>query len=197
MLIVFDLMGTLLTDPYQQAHEAASGRTFAQFDRDRPPGVYHRLERGEIPEEAYWRSLREAGIAFNVELFHRVRREGYGWLPGMRELVVECAAAHRTVVGSNYPDWIAEVGRDFLADLGVEVFASHQFGVRKPEAAFFELLCERTGSSLRELVLIDDKQRNVEAVTALGGLGIHFVSARNTTERLRANGLLVTGMAER
>lgn len=190
MLIVFDLMDTLLTDPYLAAHEAASGLTFEQFEVSRPDGVYHRLERGEIGEQEYWDSLRRAGIDFDVELFHRVRRAGYRWLDGMRELTAECAAAHRTVVGSNYSDWIDELARDYLAELRVEVFASYQFGVRKPDPRFFELLCARTGTRLPDLVLIDDKPENIDAVVAVGGAGIVFRSARDTRERLRELGAL-------
>ncbi|MEU8927111.1 HAD-IA family hydrolase [Kitasatospora sp. NPDC048545] len=184
MLIVFDLMDTLLTDPYRQAHEAASGLGFAEFDSLRPPGAYHRLERGEISEGEYWRSIRESGIAFDVDVFHTVRRQGYRWLPGMRELVADCAAVYRTVVGSNYPDWITEIGRDFLTGLGVDVYASYRFGVRKPSADFFLMLCEQSGVTPEELVLVDDKPGNTAAVLALGGRGITFTSAPQARELL-------------
>ena len=190
MLIVFDLMDTLLVDPYLLAHEAASGLTFEHFERLRPHGVYHRLERGEIAEEEYWSSLRRSGIDFDVELFHKVRRAGYRWLDGMRELAAECAASHRTVVASNYPHWIEQVHWDFLAALEIEAFASCQFGVRKPARRFFALLCERTGAAPHELVLIDDKPQNADAVTALGGTGILFVSPQDARERLRSAGAL-------
>ncbi|MCF3165799.1 HAD-IA family hydrolase [Streptomyces violaceoruber] len=196
MIIVFDLMETLLTDPYLEAHEKATGISFAEFERLRPAGLYHAVERGEVPESAYWEGLREAGIACDPAVFHDVRRSGYRWLDGMRELAAECAATRRTVIGSNYPDWIEEVGREFLHDLDIEIFASYQFGVRKPSDAFFQHICERVGAAPHELVLIDDKAENTAAVTRLGGIGITYVSADETRRRLRSAGVLPDGLQE-
>ncbi|MEI7033328.1 hypothetical protein [Streptomyces pratensis] len=190
VIIVFDLMETLLTDPYLDAHEKATGMSFADFERLRPAGLYHAMERGEVPESAYWAGLREAGVDCDTALFHQVRRDGYRWLDGMRDLATECAAVRRTVIGSNYPDWIEEVGREFLHDLDIEIFASYRFGVRKPSEAFFRQLCDRVGAAPHELVLIDDKAENTAAVTRLGGLGITFVSADDTRRRLRRAGVL-------
>lgn len=190
MIIVFDLMDTLLTDPYLDAHEKATGMAFAEFERFRPPGLYHAMERGEVPETAYWEGLRKAGVDCDTALFHQVRRDGYRWLDGMEDLAAECAAARRTVIGSNYPDWIVEVGRDFLLGLDIEIFASYQFGVRKPSEAFFERLCDRVGATPGELVLVDDKAENTATVARLGGVGITFVSARETRRQLIRAGAL-------
>lgn len=192
MLIVFDLMDTLLTDPFLRAHEAACGRTFAEFEALRPDGVYHRLEQGEIAEADYWRSLVDSGLDWDTDEFHRVRRAGYAWIAGMRALVSDCAAGNRVVIGSNYPDWIEEVARDHLGGLDLQVFASYQVGVRKPSARFFELLSDKAGARMRNLVLVDDKRVNIDAVAALGGVGVHFTSAARTREALRRAG--VTGV---
>lgn len=190
MIIVFDLMDTLLSDPYLAAHEKASGMTFAEFETLRPPGTYHRLERGEISEDVYWDALRAAGIPFDHALFHRTRREGYRWLPGMEELVGECGAVHRTVIGSNYPDWIEEIGREHLARLDLEIFASYQLGARKPAEQFFRWICDATGAQPDELVLIDDKSENTDAVNRFGGIGITHVSAERTRQQLCETGVL-------
>jgi HAD superfamily hydrolase (TIGR01509 family) len=190
VLIAFDLMDTLLSDPYRSAHEQATGLTYEEFEKRRPEGFYHRMERGEIEEETYWSALREAGVAFDAEAFHRTRRAGYAWLEGMRELLAECAAAHRTVIASNYPDWIEEIARDLVPDPKPEIFASCRLGVRKPSERFFHLLCEKTGVTPQELVLIDDQQANTDAVERLGGLGIPFESAKATRARLIERGVL-------
>ncbi|WP_328318230.1 HAD-IA family hydrolase [Streptomyces sp. NBC_00388] len=190
MIIAFDLMDTLLSDPYRSAHEQAFGITYEEFEQRRPPGLYHRLERGEMEEGAYWDALRDAGLSFDTSVFHRTRRSGYAWLEGMRELVAECAGAHRTVIASNYPSWIEEIGRDLLRGTGLEIFASYRLGVRKPSERFFHLLCERTGVGPADLVLIDDTRANTDAVAELGGLGIPFESAAATRRHLRASGVL-------
>ncbi|WNF28103.1 hypothetical protein RI138_15400 [Streptomyces sp. C11-1] len=190
MIIAFDLMDTLLSDPYRSAYEQAFGITYEEFERVRPQGAYHQLECGELAEEDYWAAMRDAGLSFDTDVFHRTRRSGYAWLKGMRELVAECAREHRTVVASNYPRWIEEIERDMLAGTGLEVYASYRFGVRKPSERFFRLLGEETGTGPHDLVLIDDMRANTDTVTALGGIGIPFASAHATRQQLLAHGLL-------
>ncbi|MFJ9625255.1 hypothetical protein [Streptomyces sp. NPDC101181] len=190
MIIAFDLMDTLLRDPYREAHEKAFGISFDEFARRRPEGLYHALERGELTEEAYWSALRDAGLTFDVEVFHRTRKEHYAWLNGMRELVTECGRAHRIVVASNYPVWLEEIGTDLLGGTGLEIYGSYRFGARKPSERFFRLLCEETDVALRDLVLIDDVRANTDAVAALGGIGIPFASAHAARQQLCRHGLL-------
>lgn len=42
------------------------------------------------------------------------------------------------------------------------------YGTKKPEAAFFDAVCARTGFAPRDLLLIDDSPRNVEGARAAG-----------------------------
>jgi HAD superfamily hydrolase (TIGR01509 family) len=188
MLVAFDLMDTLVTDPYRAAHEAATGMTFEAFERVRPDGVYHALERGDIGEDEYWRRLADCGITVSSETFHDVRRGGYRWLPGMRDLVRDCARSHRVVVASNYPDWIEDVRRDLLDD--IECYASYHCGVRKPEPEFFTCLCAAYDVPVTELVLVDDKPENCAAVDALGGTGVVFTGEAAARAALRRAGVL-------
>lgn len=64
-------------------------------------------------------------------------------------------------------------------DLFKETFASGEVGLRKPDAAFYDLVLQRVGLSARDVFFVDDKRENVEAAQALG---IH--------------GLVYTGMAD-
>jgi HAD superfamily hydrolase (TIGR01509 family) len=190
MIVVFDLMGTLLHDPFEIAYAQAAGCTFEEFQSVRPLEVYHRFERGEISEDEYWHSLRVRGIDLDVRKFHLLRRGGYRWLDGMRSLLRDCAKAHRTVIGSNYPVWIADVAHLFSDTPPLDVFASCDMAVRKPDPQFFRLIARMTGQSPRSLVLIDDKRENVEALRAMGGLGIHHTSPVRTRQVLAAHAVL-------
>jgi HAD superfamily hydrolase (TIGR01509 family) len=190
MIVVFDLMQTLVTDPYRAAHEAATGLSWAEFEARRPDGVYHSLERGEIAESEYWQALRDAGIVVDVERFHRTRRAGYRWLPGMRELLAECAGHGPVVVASNYPVWIDDVQAPAFAAQGVRVHASCRLGVRKPDISFFVALAEREGVSVGDLVLVDDAPVNVEGIERAGGAGVTMTGAGPVRDRLVRLGAL-------
>lgn len=196
MIVAWDLMQTLVTDPFREAHEAGTGLSWEQFESRRPNGSYHRLERGEIIEEQYWADLRAHGVDVDVDRFHATRRDGYRWLPGMRKLLRECATAVITVVASNYPDWIADVFPDEFARLGVRCHASWQFGCRKPDPEFFAALAAAEGVPVNELALVDDREENVAELRRLGGRGIHMDSAAGVAAQLRAFGVLTADRIE-
>lgn len=191
-IIAFDLMDTLIRDPYRLAHEAATGMSFEEFETKRPYGVYHSLERGEVGEEYYWYSLREAGIAIDVDRFHDIRRCGYTWLPGMKELLVDITAIHRVIIASNYPVWIHDVQREYLGDFNLEVCSSCHLGVRKPSPDFFVGLCARHKVDIHNLILIDDTLDNIRGARAAGANAIHFAGAPVLRRSLVQLGLIST-----
>ncbi len=183
-MLAFDLMDTLLVDPYREAHERATGLSWAQFESKRPDGTYHALERGEIDEDTYWAGLRAQGISVCVPTFHGTRRAGYRWLPGMQDLLRRCTLSFPTIIASNYPIWINEVRDDLLAGIDIEVFGSWSCGARKPAPAFFLALSERFDVSVSDLVLIDDSADNAEGLQRLGGRAVVFSSANLAEQQL-------------
>jgi HAD superfamily hydrolase (TIGR01509 family) len=190
MVVAYDVMDTLLHDPYREAHEAATGLSFEAFESIRPEGTYHALERSEIDESSYWEALRDAGIPVDVGRFHATRRIGYRWLPGMRELLRETAARHRVILASNYPaGWIAEVHGRFFHGIHVELCGSCQLGIRKPSREFFDRMVDRFGLEPTTTVLVDDSAPNIEGALAAGWHGVRHRDARGTREALRDLGI--------
>jgi 2-haloacid dehalogenase len=72
-----------------------------------------------------------------------------------------------------------------------DVVVSGTEGVAKPDARIFEVVRDRTGRDLAELVLVDDKPENVEAAVAAGMDGIVFTGADSLRAALRGRGLPV------
>jgi HAD superfamily hydrolase (TIGR01509 family) len=190
VVVAYDVMDTLLHDPYREAHEAATGLSFETFEAIRPEGTYHALERSEIDESTYWEALRDAGIPVDVGRFHAIRRVGYRWLPGMRELLRETAARHRVILASNYPAaWIAEVHGRFFHGIHVELCGSCHLGIRKPSREFFDRMVDRFGLEPTTTVLVDDSAPNIEGAVAAGWHGVRHRDAWGTREALRALGI--------
>lgn len=191
-VVVFDVMDTLLRDPYREAHEVATGLTFEAFESVRPEGAYHALERSEIDESAYWEALRDAGISVDVARFHTIRRAGYEWLPGMQELLGEIVARHRVIIASNYPaEWIAEVHTRFFRSIQAEVCGSCELHVRKPSLEFYDRMVCWFELEPATTVLIDDSEPNIEGAVAAGWQGVRYRDAGQTREDLGALGILV------
>jgi HAD superfamily hydrolase (TIGR01509 family) len=185
-VVVFDVMDTLLHDPYREAYEAATGMTFDAFAAARPDGAYEALERSEIDEADYWRAVREAGIAVDVRRFHATRRDGYRWLPGMRELFLETTARHRVILASNYPAaWLDDVWSSYFEGIGAELCGSCVLAARKPSRAFFDRMVRRLGLDPSTTILVDDSPSNSAGALAAGWQAIRFQDAETTRDALR------------
>jgi HAD superfamily hydrolase (TIGR01509 family) len=185
--VVFDVMDTLLHDPYREAYEAATGMTWDAFAAARPEGAYEALERSEIDEADYWRTVREAGISVDIRRFHSTRRDGYRWLPGMRELLLETAASHRVILASNYPAaWLVDVRSSFFEGIRVELCGSCVLAARKPSRPFFARMVQRLGLDPASTALVDDSASNVAGAAAAGWQAIRFQDAATTRTALRA-----------
>lgn len=190
-LIAIDLMDTLVHDPWREALEAATGLTLAEINARRDIGVWHKFEIGDIDEAAYWQHFAEQGIPANAATFHRVRRENYRWLPGAQELLRTLQAGRYPIaIATNYPVWLSDVEDSLLADYSLPVFASTRMGVRKPHDSFFERLAVAFRITPSAVILIDDTQANIDAVTSLGGVGILHTSAEGTKQLLKNQEIL-------
>jgi FMN hydrolase / 5-amino-6-(5-phospho-D-ribitylamino)uracil phosphatase len=166
--VAFDVMDTVLHDPFREALEAATGMEPRRFFQLRDPELYRSLERGEIDEQTYWRRLRERGIAIDPEVFHRVRRDRIRWIDGMAELLDALDGVVERATASNYPVWIEDLADRFLDGRFEHVVASCHLGVRKPDHAFYAALLERLGRCADEVLFVDDREANVEAARELG-----------------------------
>ncbi|WP_329195119.1 hypothetical protein [Streptomyces sp. NBC_01435] len=85
-----------------------------------------------------------------MAFFHTLRRDGYHWLDGMRALLRDCAAAHRTVIDSNYPVWIADAVR-LLPGTGRSVTRPPGGAAAQPTASSLsgERTCRGPSSAVR------------------------------------------------
>lgn len=176
-VVAFDLMDTVLADPYRPALEAATGIPVAALMERRDPGLYPAFERGEIDEAAYWRSHAELGITVDPSAFHAVRRARTVFVDGMERLLDDLAGSVVRVAASNYPIWIEELAQGLLAGRFERIVASCHLGVRKPDREFFERLAAVAVVQPARVAFVDDRERNVRAARAAGMAAHRFVGA--------------------
>lgn len=189
LAVAFDLMDTVVRDPYREALRAATGLPLAQLFSRRDPEAYPALERGEITEAQYWAAYEDAGVDVDTDAFHRARRDGYEWMPGMAALLDDLAGDVRRIGASNYPDWVEELAEGMLAGRIDEVHASCTLGARKPDTAFYERLLTRVGCDAEQVLFVDDREVNVQGALAVGLRAHLFVDADDLRRRLRAEGI--------
>jgi putative hydrolase of the HAD superfamily len=67
---------------------------------------------------------------------------------------------------------------------------SHEIGVRKPKAGFFQHCQGLSGCAAEECLFIDDLPANVGGAQALGWQGIVYTPGNDLRQRLAALGIL-------
>ena len=190
--IAFDVMDTLLHDPFREALEAATGRPLEELFAIRDASAYPAFERGELDEADYWAAYARVGIEVDPAAFHRVRRAGTHWLPGMRELLTELEGVVTRATASNYPHWIDELAQTHLDGNVEHILASCHLGVRKPDPGFFERLLERIGHGPDHVLFLDDRPSNVEAAASFGLRAHRFTDAISARAWIAAQGVAVS-----
>jgi FMN hydrolase / 5-amino-6-(5-phospho-D-ribitylamino)uracil phosphatase len=175
--IAFDLMDTVVRDPFRDALEAATGLALDELLARRDPDVYPAFERGEIDEDAYWGHYERAGIDVDPQRFHEVRRAGTRWLPGMAALLEELDGVVLRVTASNYSRWVEQLADEVLGDRFDRVIASCHLGVRKPDERFYRAMLDRLRLSPAQVAFVDDRRVNVEGALAVGMEARRFVDA--------------------
>ncbi|WP_437552733.1 HAD-IA family hydrolase [Sorangium sp. So ce367] len=201
--VCFDLMDTVLYDPYREALAAAirsaapaapAAPAPPEIAKHRDPTCWPAFEIGEIDEAEFARRFFRQGaegFSFDLDAFNRVRRAGYRFLPGVREIVASLEGRALRFVASNYPVWVEEVREAFALDVLFEgVYSSHHLGVRKPAREFFDRLMTRIGIGAGECLFVDDRAENCEAAAAVGMRAHVFDGAAGLRARLVGEGLL-------
>lgn len=167
-VVAFDLMDTVLVDPFRPALEASTSLSFESLMARRDPQLYPAFERGEIDEAAYWQGQAQLGIAVDAAAFHAVRRAQTDFIDGMDRLLDDLAGRVVRATASNYPVWVDELAEGVLAGRFERVVASCHIGVRKPDPAFFVELAAVLGVPLDRIAFVDDREVNVDAARSAG-----------------------------
>jgi glucose-1-phosphatase len=164
----------------------------AGFHADEP---FQRHETGHLDNDGYFAHLRQA-LALDCDL--PVVQQGFDAIivGEIRETVrlleqvrtqVPCYAISNTN-GSH----LAAIERSFPGFLSrfTRVFASHQIGHRKPNAAAFEHVLREIGVPAPEVLLFDDLADNIAAAHALGLQAVLVTRPEDVRAALAERGLL-------
>jgi HAD superfamily hydrolase (TIGR01509 family) len=188
-VVLFDVMDTLLVDPFREALRACTPLPLEELFRLRDADLWPAFERGELDETGYWAGWEAAGLPHDPEAFHAARRAGTRWIEGMPELLDALDGLVQRVTASNYPVWIEELATEHLDGRFERIIASHHLGVRKPDPTFFERLLDEVGVAPGEAVFVDDREANVQAAEDLGIRSHRFEDAPTLARWLAGLGL--------
>ncbi len=192
--LVFDLMDTVVVDPFFADLPRRFGARLAALKTARDPDVWPAFERGEVDEATFLACLYRVphpDLPTPAELRDAIVAR-YRYVAGMPDLLSRLREAGEHLWAlSNYPVWIAHVRRQLdLEALFDGLIISCEIGARKPELAAFVRAEATIGRDSGELVLIDDRVSNCEAAQRRGWGSLHFVSVARLQVDLIMRGYL-------
>lgn len=191
-VVLFDVMDTLVHDPFRHEMPAFFGTSLEVMLREKHPRAWVEFELDERDEASFLRDFFADGRSFDHAAFREAVFSGYRLLPGVEAILAELAergvAMH---AASNYPCWYREVeARTGLSRYLAWSFVSCDLRVRKPDRAFFERALDRVGRSADGCLFVDDLERNCAAARDVGLDAIRFEGAGSLRDALAARGLL-------
>ena len=156
--------------------------------------LYHRHEKGEISDAAFFAGLRSA---LGFELSDQQLIDGWnaifvGEMPGISRLLARAAQRLPLYVFSNTnAAHVAYFSAEFAEVLGHfrEIFLSSTIGLRKPDAEAYDHVVQAIGVPANRIVFFDDLAENIEGARARGLTAVLVTSPEDVAKALEALGI--------
>jgi HAD superfamily hydrolase (TIGR01509 family) len=175
-IILWDVMDTLVRDPFRDAMPGFFGMTLAQMLEAKHPDAWLRFERGELSEPEFLRDFFRDGRAYDHAAFKACIGAAYAWIDGIPQLLAALQAhSHAMHVLSNYPEWHALIEQRLgLSRYVPWTFVSCRLGLRKPDPEIYRRAARELSASPADCLFIDDRARNCAAARAVGMEAVQF-----------------------
>lgn len=191
-VLLWDVMGTLVHDPFFEDMPAFFGMTFDAMLRAKHPRAWVEFEVGKRDEQEFLDDFFLDRRAFDHRAFIRTVAGAYAWLPGMEALLQELQGAGCSMHAfSNYPVWYRLIEERLSLSRYLEwSFVSCMTGYRKPDPDAYRCVLDGLGIDARELLFVDDRESNCAAARELGIDALCFDGASSLRRSLVDAGVL-------
>ncbi|AGY60717.1 HAD family hydrolase [Gloeobacter kilaueensis] len=191
-LLVFDLMDTVIVDPFYREVPAYLETTLEELLKVKHPTSWIEFETGLTDEAGFLaRFYREdSGLTLlSPEDFKHIFFSAYRFVDGMELLLEELrSSGYRLWVLSNYSRWAVRAREILGLDRFFEGYSiSCDIGHRKPSPQAYQAVIDATGE--RDCLLIDDRPVNIAGARAAGMDGILFENTTALRRVLEARGI--------
>ncbi len=196
--VLFDLGGVVLGSPldaiarHEREHDLPAGIVNQVVVRTGASGAWSRLERGELPMEAFYGAFESDCAAAGVRIDARAMMSAMHRATQPRPEMIEAIRRLRAngiragAVTNNWPG--EQDGTRALRSLFDVFVESCVEGIRKPDPRIYALACERIGTEPSETVFLDDIGLNLKSARAFG---LHTIKVESPVPALRALEALV------
>lgn len=191
-ILLWDVMGTLVHDPFFKEMPQFFGLSFAELLAVKHPSAWVEFERGERSENDFLASFFADGREFDREGFVKLVGASYRWLPGLEQLLEELQGAGcRMHAFSNYPVWYRLIEERLKLSRFLDwTFVSCLTGLRKPDSAAYTQALDALGVAGERCLFIDDRAGNCAAARDHGIHSLVFEGVEPLRAALREAGVL-------
>ncbi|MCH9687196.1 MAG: HAD family phosphatase [Deltaproteobacteria bacterium] len=191
-VLLLDVMGTLVHDPFYVEVPASLGMSLDELIAVKHPRAWVDFELGHIDEPTFLSRFFADERQFDGEGLRDAMDNAYRYLPGIEALLQELRSGGVPMHAlSNYPPWYALIERRLSLSRYLKwSFVSCELGLRKPDPAIYEHAAKTLGLPPTACVFVDDRADNCDAARATGMDAVCFTAADALREALVGRGLL-------
>jgi HAD superfamily hydrolase (TIGR01509 family) len=191
-IILWDVMGTLVHDPFFEEMPEFFGVSFDDLIRSLKPGPWVEFELGRRSESEFLDDFFADGRGFDHTAFVQRVHDAYRWLPGMEELLAELRDRGRPMhTFSNYPEWYQMIEQRLEVSRFAEwSFVSCLMEFRKPDPAAYAHVLRTLGVPAERCIFVDDRMSNCDAAREVGIHAIRFEGVEPLRDSLHDSGAL-------
>jgi putative hydrolase of the HAD superfamily len=175
-VLLWDVMDTLVRDPFRTAMPEYLGITFEAMLREKHPTAWVEFETGALDQEQFGARFYADGRGIDAARLLEHIRGHYRFIAGVEPLLAELRTRGVPMhVLSNYPCWYRAIEEETgLSRYVPWTFVSCHTGLRKPDARCFEHAIRSLGVAPEDCVLIDDRRGNCDGARAVGMQALRF-----------------------
>ena len=191
-VILFDVMGTLVYNPFEREIPEFFNMTPDELLRQKDPTAWPEFELGVIDEQEYFDRYFRDRRSFDHDRFRKVVAAAYRWIDGACTTLERLAdRGHEIHAFSNYPTWYRTIEERLnLSQYLRWTFVSCRTGVRKPSTEAYCGAARSLGLPPSSCLFIDDSHENCHAAEAVGMPAIRFLNMRKLSTELERRGVL-------
>ncbi|KAJ4955163.1 hypothetical protein NE237_011946 [Protea cynaroides] len=190
-ILLFDVMGTIVRDPFYEDIPAFFRMTFKELIECKHPTAWIEFEDGRINEMELAGKFFKDGRSFDLEGLKECMRRGYSYIDGVEELLCRLKQNNYEMHAfTNYPTWYTMIEDKLKISSYLSwTFCSCITGQRKPVADFYWKALRHLEVKPASCVFIDDRMANVEAAVNVGMVGLHFKDSASLQHDLSLLGI--------
>jgi putative hydrolase of the HAD superfamily len=192
--VVFDFGGVLMRTEDREPRSRLAARlgiTYEELDElvfDSPSAI--QAMKGEITAFEHWGEVQKSLGLTEAEIEQAQAEFWAGDVldQGLVHLLRELRPGYETVLLSNAWDDLRKMIEDVwqFADAFDRIFISAEIGLAKPDLEIFQWVISQMGIEPSQAVFVDDFLHNVAGAREAGWQAIHFQSANQVQDELRA-----------